>query len=89
MHRHYVALLSADSNAKGKAAPVVLMNARKNLSSEEVSKVIKQGYDTLSIEAKEGLDRWEKYREGDRKALMKKITRCAVEDARTLLKVER
>ena len=64
-------------------------NERKNLSSEEVSRVIKQGYDTLSIEAKEGLDRWEKYREGDRKALMKKITRCAVEDARTLLRMKR
>jgi hypothetical protein len=65
-----------------------LLNGRtksKHLSPKEVSDVIKQGYETLSIEGREGLDRWEKFREADFKALLKKIARTAVEDARTLV----
>ena len=50
----------------------------KNLSPREVSTVIKQGYDTLSIEASEDLDRWEKFREADLKTTLKKIARVVV-----------
>ncbi|KAG9185538.1 hypothetical protein G6011_06869 [Alternaria panax] len=69
---HYQSLL----NEKGKA--------RKHLSPQEVQAVIKQGYETLSIDASEGLDRWEKFREADHKSTLKKIARVVVEDARGL-----
>ncbi|KAL1792296.1 hypothetical protein ACET3X_008803 [Alternaria dauci] len=69
---HYQALL----REKGKA--------RKHLSPQEVQAVIKQGYETLSIDASEGLDRWDKFREADHKAMLKKIARVVVEDARGL-----
>ncbi|CAN9366457.1 unnamed protein product [Alternaria alternata] len=69
---HYQALL----NDKGKA--------RKHLSPQEVHAVIKQGYETLSIDASEGLDRWDKFREADHKSTLKKIARVVVEDARGL-----
>lgn len=36
-----------------------------NSSPREVSKVIRQGYDTLSLPAMDGLDRWDRFREGD------------------------
>lgn len=72
---HYHSLL--EGNEKGK-----LRN--KNLSPREVSSVIKQGYETLSIDATEGLDRWEKFREADFKTMLKKIARVAVEDAKSL-----
>lgn len=72
---HYHSLL--EGNEKGKMRS-------KNLSPREVSNVIKQGYDTLSIEAGEGLDRWERFREADFKIFLKKIARAAVEDAKFL-----
>jgi hypothetical protein len=72
---HYHSLL--ESNEKGKARS-------KHLSPQEVSTVIKQGYETLSIDASEGLDRWDKFREADFKSLLKKIARAAVEDAKAL-----
>ena len=56
-----------------------------NLSPREVSKIIKQGYDTLSIEAKEGLDHVERYREADHKVELKKIARVVVADAAVLV----
>lgn len=74
---HYHALLEGSEKGKMKS---------KNLSPREVSNVIKQGYDTLSIEAGEGLDRWEKYREADFKTVLKRIARVAVDDAKTLVK---
>lgn len=57
----------------------------KNLSPREVSSVIKQGYDTLSIEAGDGLDGWDRFREADSKALLKRVARVAVNDARATL----
>lgn len=72
---HYHNLLTGD---KGKAKV-------KNLSPKEVSEVIKKGYETLSIEPGEGLDRWEKFREADHKSVLKKIARAAVEDAKILV----
>ncbi|KAK8165689.1 hypothetical protein BKA80DRAFT_271969 [Phyllosticta citrichinensis] len=73
---HYYDLLQGDEKGKVRS---------KNLSPREVSKVIKQGYETLSIQAKEGLDHWERFREADHKAVLKRVARCAVEDARALV----
>lgn len=56
----------------------------KNLSPREVSRIIKEGYETLSIQAKEGLDHWDKYREADHKVILKKIVRVVVVDATEL-----
>lgn len=70
--RHYTDLIQ---QAKGKT---------KNLSPREVNQIIKQGYETLSIEAKEGLDHWDKYREADHKVELKKIARTVVADAAVL-----
>lgn len=72
---HYQSLL--EGNEKGKIWS-------KNLSPREVSNVIKQGYETLSIDANEGLDQWEKFREADVKTLLKKIARAVVDDAKAL-----
>ena len=69
---HYHTLLA---EGKGKA---------KNLSPREVHSVIKQGYETLNIEAGEGLDRWERFREANFKVVLKKVARVVVEDAKTL-----
>lgn len=59
---------------------------KKNLLPHEVQQVIKSGYETLSIQAKEGLDAFTRWRESERKADLKKIARCAVEDARRLMR---
>jgi hypothetical protein len=56
-----------------------------HLTPAEVNKVIKQGYDTLSIETKEGLDNVEKFREVEHKIELKKIARVAVADAAALI----
>ncbi|KAI9717069.1 MAG: hypothetical protein M1812_005004 [Candelaria pacifica] len=72
---HYYTLLES-SAPKAKS---------KHLSTKEVSRVIKQGYETLSIQAKDGLDAWEKYREADERVMLKKIARVAVEDVKLLL----
>lgn len=59
----------------------------KTLTSKEVSGVIKGGYETLNINSKEGLDKWEGYspREVDEKAFFKKVARCVVGDVRGLV----
>ncbi|KAF2748999.1 DUF1741-domain-containing protein [Sporormia fimetaria CBS 119925] len=72
---HYHALLETNKT-NGKT---------KNLSPQEVSSVIKQGYETLSIEASEELDHWEKFREADHKTALKKMARVVVGDAKALL----
>ncbi|KAL1631763.1 hypothetical protein SLS56_004282 [Neofusicoccum ribis] len=73
---HYHSLLEGDEKGKVKS---------KNLSPREVSKVIKQGYETLSIQAREDLDHWERYREADHKVILKKVSRAAVEDSKALV----
>lgn len=55
------------------------------LTTEAVTDVIKQGYETLSIQAKEGLDGWERYREADERTLLKMMARATVGDARTMV----
>ncbi|OAA56165.1 DUF1741 domain containing protein [Niveomyces insectorum RCEF 264] len=52
------------------------------LTSLQVAEVIKQGYETLSIQAKEGLDSWDTYREADERMLLKKAARTAVADVK-------
>lgn len=56
----------------------------KNVSTKDVMKVIKDGYETLAIEAREGTDNWTPYREQDYKTEVKKITRVVVADTRRL-----
>lgn len=73
---HYRALLEGGDKGKLRS---------KNLSPHEVSAVIKQGYETLSIEAGEDLDQWTRFREADQKILLKKIARATVEDAKALV----
>lgn len=59
--------------------------SKKNLTSSEVADVIKQGYETLSIQAKEGLDGWERYREADERSLLKKMARATVGDVKIMV----
>ncbi|KAI6084378.1 DUF1741-domain-containing protein [Hypoxylon rubiginosum] len=59
--------------------------SKRNLTSTEVADVIKQGYETLSIQAKEGLDGWERYREADERTLLKKMARATVSDVQVIV----
>lgn len=56
-----------------------------SLTAGQVTEVIKQGYETLSIQAKEGLDSWDRYREADDRMLLKKMARTAVTDVRDMV----
>lgn len=56
-----------------------------HLTPAEVSNIIKEGYDTISIESKVGVDHVEKFREADHKTELKKIARLAVADAADLI----
>ena len=55
-----------------------------NLSPREVGKIIRQGYETLNLPAMDGLDRWDRFREGDERNLIKRVTRSVVEDTKGL-----
>ncbi|KAE9978742.1 hypothetical protein EG328_001340 [Venturia inaequalis] len=72
--RHYHSLLE---ESKGKGST--------NLSPREVHKVIQSGYDTLSIQAKEGLDQWEKFREADHRSILKRMAKMVIDDTKGLL----
>ncbi|KAI1341704.1 DUF1741-domain-containing protein [Xylariaceae sp. FL0016] len=61
--------------------------SKKNVTSSQVADVIKQGYETLSIQAKEGLDGWERYREADERTLLKKMARATVNDVKVMVQV--
>jgi hypothetical protein len=70
----------------GEPTPVALPAIKKrNLSPREVHRIIKQGYDTLSIQPPEGLTTWPRWRETEWKSELKKAARCAVDDARQLV----
>ncbi|KJZ72009.1 hypothetical protein HIM_08570 [Hirsutella minnesotensis 3608] len=56
-----------------------------NLTTHQVTEVIKQGYETLSIQAKEGLDTWDRFREADERSLLKKMARTSVVDVRAMI----
>ncbi|KAK2753976.1 DUF1741 domain containing protein [Colletotrichum kahawae] len=58
---------------------------KANLTSVEVTEVIKQGYETLSIQAKEGLDTWGRYRGADGRSWLKKMAGAAVGDVRGMV----
>ncbi|KAF2766553.1 DUF1741-domain-containing protein [Teratosphaeria nubilosa] len=58
---------------------------KEHLSPREISNIIKQGYETLSIEATDGANQVERYREADHKVELKKIARAAVADAVNLV----
>lgn len=72
---HYHSLLEEKGSGKSR---------NKILSPREVSDVIKQGYETLSIDTSDGLDRWDKFREADHKSVLKRIARTVIEDAKLL-----
>jgi hypothetical protein len=74
--RHYHQILEEKSKSR---------RGGKHLTPREVQKVIQQGYDTLSIQAKEGLDQWDKFREADHKTPLKKVSRVAIEDCKELI----
>lgn len=61
--------------------------SKKNLTSTQVAEVIKQGYESLSIQTKEGLDGWERYREADDRTLLKKMARATVMDVKIMVQV--
>jgi len=61
---------------------------RKNLAPGDVSKIIKQGHETLDIPSTEAWSTWSKYREVDRKSLLKRAARVAVADVRAMLAKE-
>lgn len=70
----------------GEPTPVALPAIKKkNLSPREVHRIIKQGYDTLSIQPPEGLTTWSRWRETEWKGELKRAARCAVDDARQLV----
>ncbi|KAJ6113944.1 hypothetical protein N7523_007261 [Penicillium sp. IBT 18751x] len=70
----------------GEPTPVALPAIKKkNLSPREVHRIIKQGYDTLSIQPPEGLTTWSKWRETEWKSELKRAARCAVDDARQIV----
>lgn len=74
--RHYHSLLEEGDKSRQRG---------KHLSAREVQKIIQQGYETLSIQAKEGLDHWERFREADEKPALKKVARMAIEDVKVLI----
>jgi hypothetical protein len=80
---HYYQLIEENRGKSGK----------KNLTPQQVADVIKSGYETLSMEGLEGagrsgggggLDRWERYREADERAFLKKVARAVVVDVKTV-----
>ncbi|KAK5451645.1 hypothetical protein LTS15_007905 [Exophiala xenobiotica] len=70
---HYHGLLQAQHGKKTHQSPAA------------IQKVIKEGYETLNLETpNEGFGQWERWRESNWKAELKKMIRVAVEDARAL-----
>lgn len=59
---------------------------KEHLSPREVSKIIKQGYETLSLEGKERPEDAESgYREMEFRSVLKRVTRVAVADGANLV----
>ncbi|CEJ62358.1 hypothetical protein PMG11_10859 [Penicillium brasilianum] len=80
------AAAAASPKGDGEPTPVALPSIKKkNLSPREVHRIIKQGYDTLSIQPPEGLTTWSRWRETEWKSELKRAARCAVDDARQLV----
>ncbi|EAU35803.1 conserved hypothetical protein [Aspergillus terreus NIH2624] len=83
----YTLLFNPDQNpqAAGDSPAPVPANLKKNLSPREVHRIIKQGYETLSIQPPDGLSAWTRWRETDWKTELKRAARCAVDDGRQLV----
>lgn len=80
------ASVATSQKPDGEPTPVELPSIKKkNLSPREVHRIIKQGYETLSIQPPEGLSAWSRWRETDWKSELKKAARVAVDDARQLV----
>ncbi|KIV97791.1 hypothetical protein PV10_01499 [Exophiala mesophila] len=69
---HYHNLLQAQHGKKTHQSPAA------------IQKVIKEGYETLNLESDQRFGEWERWRESNWKAELKKMMRVAVEDARLL-----
>lgn len=74
--QHYHSMLESDPKSRSR---------KRTLTPREVHKIIQQGYETLSIQAKEGLDQWDRYREAEYKALLKRVARIAIDDTKDLI----
>lgn len=80
------AAAAASPKVDGEPTSVALPSIKKkNLSPREVHRIIKQGYDTLSIQPPGFLMTWSRWRETEWKSELKKAARCAVDDARQLV----
>ena len=77
---HFTFLLDEE---KGKGS--TFGTGTKHLSPKEVSKVIRKGCESLRMPETEGLERWVRWREVDKKGMVKKFGRQAVEDARRVV----
>ena len=88
VNAHYKQLLAegAKGGKGGRVKGLSLLSSSSSssstLTSLQVAEVIKQGYETLSIQAAAGLDGWEKYREADERTLLKRLARTAVADVK-------
>lgn len=58
---------------------------KRSMAPGDVSKIIKKGYETLDLPAAEAWGQWTRFREVERKVLLKKVARVAVGDVRVLL----
>jgi len=76
---------SSSSSILGGMASPAPSALRQHRSARQVSDIIKRGYDTLSIETREDLDRWEPFREANCKTQLKHIARMVVEDSRVVV----
>ena len=59
---------------------------KRRVDPKDVHEIIKNGYETLSIQAKDDLDHTVAWKESERKAELKRIGRCVVEDARKVIR---
>ncbi|KAG6175012.1 hypothetical protein E4U27_006337 [Claviceps purpurea] len=75
---HYKQLLPEGSGSNANIKP-------NNLTTQQVTEIIKQGYETLSIQAKEGLDKWDNFREADERTLLKRMARASVGDVLSMV----
>ena len=73
---HYQGLVQAE-RGKGRLG--------NNPSPRQISKIIRQGYESLQMPTVAGLDKWDRFREAESKALLKRAARIVADDTRQLL----
>lgn len=74
---HFELLLQQSQRSSG--------NTNKNLSAKEVLRVIRSGVETLPVLDLAGVEKWIRWREVEEKGMVKRVGRCAVEDARRVV----